>query len=76
MVLSLSKAGESCPWLSAIAERSAFDEAALITVMLYDLVVPSSYYVPELIDEGLIQPVDHSQLSNFGNLYPSTLPSH
>jgi spermidine/putrescine transport system substrate-binding protein len=35
----------------------------------YDVVVPSSYYVPELADEGLIQPVDHSQLTNFGNLY-------
>jgi spermidine/putrescine transport system substrate-binding protein len=36
----------------------------------YDVVVPSSYYVPELADEGLIQPVDHSQISNFGNLFP------
>jgi spermidine/putrescine transport system substrate-binding protein len=36
----------------------------------YDVVVPSSYYVPELAQEGLIQPLDHSQLSNFGNLFP------
>jgi spermidine/putrescine transport system substrate-binding protein len=36
----------------------------------YDVVVPSSYYVPELAAEGLLQPIDHSQLSNFGNLYP------
>ncbi len=36
----------------------------------YDVVVPSSYYVPELIDEGLLQPLDHSQLGNFGNLFP------
>lgn len=35
----------------------------------YDVVVPSSYYVPELIDEGLLQPVDHSKLTNFGNLF-------
>jgi spermidine/putrescine transport system substrate-binding protein len=35
----------------------------------YDVVVPSSYYVPELVDEGLLQKLDHSQLSNFGNLY-------
>jgi len=34
----------------------------------YDVVVPSSYYVPELADEGLIQPLDHSQIPNFGNL--------
>jgi len=36
----------------------------------YDVVVPSSYYVPELADEGLIQPLDHSQIPNFNNLYP------
>jgi len=36
----------------------------------YDVVVPSSYYVPELQDEGLIQPLDHSKLTNFGNLFP------
>lgn len=34
----------------------------------YDVVVPSSYYVPELADEGLIQPIDHSQVPNFKNL--------
>ncbi len=36
----------------------------------YDVVVPSSYYVPELTDEGLLQPLDHSQLSNLKNLFP------
>lgn len=36
----------------------------------YDVVVPSSYYVPELQDEGLIQPIDHAKLSNFSNLAP------
>jgi spermidine/putrescine transport system substrate-binding protein len=34
----------------------------------YDVVVPSSYYVPELVAEGLIQPLDHSQIPNFSNL--------
>ncbi|MDD2704402.1 MAG: spermidine/putrescine ABC transporter substrate-binding protein, partial [Acidocella sp.] len=36
----------------------------------YDVVVPSNYVVPELVDEGLIQPIDHSKLRNFGNLMP------
>ena len=36
----------------------------------YDVIVPSSYYVPELADEGLIQPIDHSQITNFGNIFP------
>jgi spermidine/putrescine transport system substrate-binding protein len=36
----------------------------------YDVVIPSSYYVPELADEGLIQPIDHSQIPHFSNLFP------
>jgi spermidine/putrescine transport system substrate-binding protein len=36
----------------------------------YDVVVPSSYYVPELADEGLLQPLDHSQIPNLANLFP------
>ncbi|HQT39040.1 MAG TPA: spermidine/putrescine ABC transporter substrate-binding protein [Acidocella sp.] len=36
----------------------------------YDVVVPSSYYVPELADEGLLQPLDHSQIPNLTNLFP------
>ncbi len=34
----------------------------------YDVTVPSSYYVPELAAEGLIQPIDHSQVPNYKNL--------
>ena len=36
----------------------------------YDVVVPSSYYVPELAAEGLLAPIDHTALPNFSNLYP------
>jgi spermidine/putrescine transport system substrate-binding protein len=36
----------------------------------YDVVVPSSYYVPELVDEGLIQKLDHSKIPNLVNLAP------
>jgi spermidine/putrescine transport system substrate-binding protein len=36
----------------------------------YDVVVPSSYYVAELVAEGLLQKVDHSKLPNFSNLMP------
>lgn len=36
----------------------------------YDVVVPSSYYVPEMVDEGLLLPLDHSKLTNFSNLFP------
>jgi spermidine/putrescine transport system substrate-binding protein len=36
----------------------------------YDVVVPSSYYGPELVHEGLIQKIDHAQIPNFKNLEP------
>jgi spermidine/putrescine transport system substrate-binding protein len=36
----------------------------------FDVVVPSSYYVPQLVSEGLIAKIDHTKLSNFGNLFP------
>lgn len=36
----------------------------------YDVVVPSNYEIAELVAEGLIQPIDHSKLSNFDNLIP------
>lgn len=34
----------------------------------YDVVVPSNYVIAELVAEGLISPIDHTKLSNFGNL--------
>ncbi|HQT46640.1 MAG: ABC transporter substrate-binding protein, partial [Acidocella sp. 20-63-7] len=36
----------------------------------FDVIVPSSYYVARLAAEGLIQPLDQSQIPNFKNLYP------
>jgi spermidine/putrescine transport system substrate-binding protein len=36
----------------------------------YDLIVPSTYYIPTLINLNLIQPLDHSKLTNLGNLMP------
>ena len=34
----------------------------------YDVVVPSNYFVPRLIETGLVQPLDHSQIDNLDNL--------
>ncbi|MCW8348542.1 extracellular solute-binding protein [Vibrio sp. ZSDZ65] len=34
----------------------------------YDLVVPSTYFVAKMRDEGMLQKIDKSKLSNFGNL--------
>jgi spermidine/putrescine transport system substrate-binding protein len=37
----------------------------------YDVIVPSNYYVPRLIDSGLVQRLDHDQLPNLDNLMDS-----
>ncbi|MGP4714357.1 MULTISPECIES: ABC transporter substrate-binding protein [unclassified Psychrobacter] len=34
----------------------------------YDLAVPSTYYVEKMANEGLLQKIDQSKLSNFSNL--------
>jgi spermidine/putrescine transport system substrate-binding protein len=36
----------------------------------FDLVVPSANYVPIWVELGLLQPLDHSRLSNIGNIAP------
>jgi spermidine/putrescine transport system substrate-binding protein len=36
----------------------------------FDLVVPSANYVPIWVEEGLIQELDHSRLSNIANIAP------
>ncbi|ORM82367.1 spermidine/putrescine ABC transporter substrate-binding protein PotD [Pantoea deleyi] len=39
----------------------------------YDLVVPSTYFVAKMRNEGMLQKIDKSQLSNFSNLDPDLL---
>ncbi|QXO18733.1 MULTISPECIES: extracellular solute-binding protein [Vibrio] len=39
----------------------------------YDLVVPSTYFVSKMRDEGMLQKIDKSKLSNLGNLDPNYL---
>ncbi|MCV5747204.1 spermidine/putrescine ABC transporter substrate-binding protein PotD, partial [Escherichia coli] len=34
----------------------------------YDLVVPSTYFVAKMRDEGMLQKIDKTKLKNFGNL--------
>lgn len=41
----------------------------------YDIVEPSSYYVDRMWREGMLEKIDHSQLSNYGNIDPSFLNS-
>ncbi|UYG08804.1 ABC transporter substrate-binding protein [Halomonas sp. M4R1S46] len=37
-------------------------------VSQYDIIVPSNYYIPRLIETGLVQPLDKSRLDNLGNV--------
>ncbi|ARS54291.1 ABC transporter substrate-binding protein [Kushneria konosiri] len=37
-------------------------------VSQYDIVVPTNYFVPRMIEAGLLQPLDKSQLPNMSNL--------
>ncbi|MDR1313838.1 MAG: spermidine/putrescine ABC transporter substrate-binding protein [Deltaproteobacteria bacterium] len=37
---------------------------------VYDLIVPSTYFIPTLLNLDLIQPLDHSKLPNIDNLEP------
>ncbi|EOD80674.1 ABC transporter, periplasmic spermidine putrescine-binding protein PotD [Grimontia indica] len=39
----------------------------------YDLVVPSTYYVKKMRDEGMLQKIDKSKLSHFDGLDPNNL---
>ncbi|MGF1759815.1 extracellular solute-binding protein [Photobacterium sagamiensis] len=39
----------------------------------YDLIVPSTYYVSKMRDEGMLQKLDHSKLSYFKELDPNYL---
>ena len=34
----------------------------------YDLVFPSSYIIPLMEEQGLLQPLDHSKISNIKNI--------
>jgi spermidine/putrescine transport system substrate-binding protein len=36
----------------------------------YDIIVPSDYIMPVLINQKLIQPLDHAKIPNLGNLKP------
>jgi spermidine/putrescine transport system substrate-binding protein len=36
----------------------------------YDIIIPSTYYIPTLINLKLIQPLDHKKLPNIVNLMP------
>ncbi len=39
----------------------------------FDIIVPSNYYVPRLIETGLVQPLDHEQIPNLNNLLEAFL---
>lgn len=40
-------------------------------VSQYDIIVPSNYFIPRLIETGMVQELDHSKLPNLDNLLPT-----
>jgi spermidine/putrescine transport system substrate-binding protein len=61
-------------------EYSTFDSAEVMYARLkllkgrgYDVLVPPTHLVSRMRDEGLLQPIDHSQLENFKHLDPLLL---
>lgn len=60
----------NCKLVETDYESNAEMEAKLKTGgdAEYDVVVPSSYYIPEMVDEGLLQKIDHGSVPNFKNL--------
>ncbi|MXP67451.1 spermidine/putrescine ABC transporter substrate-binding protein PotD [Pantoea sp. Aalb] len=40
---------------------------------VYDLIVPSTYFIAKMRNEGMLQKIDKSKLSNFHNLDPNLL---
>lgn len=36
----------------------------------YDIIVPSNYFVPRLVETGIVQELDHSKIPNLENLHP------
>ncbi|MBQ7326002.1 MAG: spermidine/putrescine ABC transporter substrate-binding protein [Clostridia bacterium] len=41
------------------------------SAVAYDIVIPSDYMIQKMIGEGLLNPIDHSKLSNYGNISES-----
>jgi spermidine/putrescine transport system substrate-binding protein len=39
----------------------------------YDLIFPSSYIIPLMVQQDMLQPLDHAQLSNLKNVEPEVL---
>ncbi|MGB0848730.1 MAG: ABC transporter substrate-binding protein [Thiolinea sp.] len=61
-------------------EYSTYDNNEIMLARLevlrgrgYDVVVPSTYMVKKMADEGLIQKIDKNKLENFSNLDPNLL---
>lgn len=50
------------------SNEAMYSKLKLLDGKGYDLAVPSTFYVEKMRKEGLIQAIDKSQLSNYGNL--------
>ncbi|GAB6112636.1 extracellular solute-binding protein [Desulfomicrobium salsuginis] len=55
------------------SNEALYAKVKMVDAKGYDLIVPSTDFVSRMRKEGLLQPIDKSKLSNFGNLDPKLL---
>ncbi len=55
------------------SNEALYAKVRMVGAKGYDIIVPSTDFVSRMRKEGLLQPVDKSKLSNFGNLDPKLL---
>lgn len=50
------------------SNETLYTKLKAATEGLYDVILPSSYYVERMVQQNMLQPLDHNQLSNLNNL--------
>lgn len=55
------------------SNEALYAKVRMVGAKGYDIIVPSTDFVSRMRKEGLLQPIDKSKLSNFGNLDPKLL---
>ncbi|MDO5767887.1 MAG: extracellular solute-binding protein [Psychrobacter sp.] len=55
------------------SNEQMYNQVTHSTSAPYDLIVPSTYYVKKMSQEGLLQPIDKAKLTNFVQLNPALI---
>lgn len=55
------------------SNETLYSKLQLSKVGLYDVILPSGYFVERMAKKGLLQPIAHQRLSNYSNIAPTFL---